>query len=141
MTRTATRIARLAMVGSVTLLTAMPALAATASNPIQGWSAMKDTDTATLLRDVQTMPVSAEATEDQPYCAADAEIAATLEHDFNEQPVDTANADGTNLWGSAQMGTWTLVAERKDDTSCIIASGIGFDGKTDARTYYKVAGL
>ena len=141
MTRTATRIARLAMVGSVTLLTAMPSLAATASNPIQGWSAMKDVDTATLLRDVQTMPVSAEATEDQPYCAADAEIAATLEHDFNELPVDTANADGTKLWGSEQMGTWTLVAARDDQTSCIIASGIGFDDQADTQAYYEVAGL
>lgn len=141
MTRTANRIARLAMVGSVTLLTAMPGLAATASNPIQGWSAMKGTDTATLLRDVQTMPLSSQATEDQPYCASDAEIADTLEHDFNELPIDTANADGTHLWGSDQLGTWTLVATRADQTSCIIASGIGFDDQADTEEYYEVAGL
>lgn len=142
MTRTATRIARLAMVGSVTLLTAMPSLAATpADQPIQGWSAMQGTDTATLLRDVQTMPVSEHATEDQPYCASDAEIAKTLEHDFNELPVHAEEADGTELWGSAQMGTWTLVAARGDKTSCIIASGIGFDGDSSVQVYYDVAGL
>lgn len=142
MTRTATRIARLAMVGSVTLLTAMPTLAATpADQPIQGWSAMQGTDTATLLRDVQSMPVSDLATEDQPYCASDAEIANTLEHDFNELPIDTENADGTKLWGSDQLGTWTLVAARQDQTSCIIASGIGFDDASSTQAYYDVAGL
>jgi len=142
MTRTATRIARLAMVGSVTLLTAMPALAATpADQPIQGWSAMQGTNTATLLRDVQSLPVSEQATEDQPYCASDAEIAKTLEHDFNEMPVHAEQADGTELWGSDQLGTWTLVAARQDQTSCIIASGIGFDDDTNAQNYYDVAGL
>lgn len=39
------------------------------------------------------------------------------------------------------MGTWTLVAPRADETSCIIASGIGFDAERDVETYYRTAGL
>ena len=39
------------------------------------------------------------------------------------------------------MGTWTLVATRPDDTSCIIASGIGYDDRKAAEVYYTTAGL
>lgn len=142
MTRTAPRIARLAVAGSVALLTAMPAMAASRPDqPVQGWSAMQGTDPATLLNDVQTMPVSELADEDQPYCASDDEIANTLAQDFNERPIDTAGAGGTELWGSDQMGTWTLVAARADDTSCIIASGIGYSDEKNAALFYRTAGL
>ncbi|MBM3603985.1 MAG: hypothetical protein FJX25_04330 [Alphaproteobacteria bacterium] len=142
MTRIAPRLARLGMAGSVALLTAMPALAASRPDqPVQGWSAMQGTDPATLLNDVQTMPLSAVAVDDQPYCATDDEIAQTLATDFNEQPIDTAGAGGTELWGSDLMGTWTLVAARDDDTSCIIASGIGYSDEKSADLFYRTAGL
>ena len=48
---------------------------------------------------------------------------------------------GTQLWGSDQLGTWTLVAPRDDQTSCIIASGIGFSDDRSTQAYFQVAGL
>lgn len=141
MTRT-DRIVRLGIAGSVALLSAMPALAASPSDPtVQVWSAMRGTEPAALLAAINSLPVSELAIDDQPYCAADGEIAATLEQDFSEHPVDLDNASGTELWGSDLMGTWTLVAPREDDTSCIIASGIGFTTDKTAEAFYTVAGL
>ena len=141
MTRTAHRIARLSMAGSVALLTAMPALAASrADQPVQGWSAMSGIDVPDLLDRAQDMPTSDMAVGDQPYCADDPEIHQTLHHDFAEKPVD-ASHEGTQLWGSDRLGTWTLVAPREDRTSCIIASGIGYDPEKDVEVYYRTAGL
>lgn len=115
MTRTATRIARLTMAGSVALLTAMPAISATRPDqPVQVWSAMAGVPVQTLLQQAQDMPTSDMAVGDQPYCATDAEIHQTLQHDFNEAPVDSEGHAMTQLWGSDQMGTWTLVAPRDD---------------------------
>lgn len=142
MTRTATRIARLTMAGSVALLTAMPAISATRPDqPVQGWSAMAGVPVQTLLEQAQDMPTSDMAVGDQPYCASDDEIHQTLQHDFEEQPVDRQHHAETELWGSDQLGTWTLVAPRDDQTSCIIASGIGFDTAQDVDVYYTTAGL
>ncbi|MEE2861272.1 MAG: hypothetical protein VYB46_10740 [Pseudomonadota bacterium] len=140
MTCIANRIARLAMAGSVALLVTAPAHAATRLHqPIQVWSAMQGVEPAVLMEDIVDMPLSDMAIDDQPYCAADAEIAQTLDHDFGERRIDS---DGeTELWGSDQLGTWTLVAARDEATSCIIASGIGFDGGREAEVYYRTAGL
>lgn len=138
----ASRIAGLVAASSVVLLTAMPASALTrADQPVQAWPAMADSDAATLLKEVQDMPLSDMALGDQPYCAADAEIRQTLEHDFAEARVDGNRHPGAELWGSASMGTWTLVAPRADDTSCIIASGIGYKPGRAIEVYYKTAGL
>ncbi|MCZ0961369.1 hypothetical protein [Paracoccus benzoatiresistens] len=142
MTRTAARIARLGMAGSVSLLMAMPAVSATRPDqPVQAWPAMSGVDTATLLEQAQDLPTSDMAVGDQPYCADDAEIHRTLKHDFNEAPVPSDGHAATELWASQQMGTWTLVAPRKDDTSCIIASGIGYDTARDVDVYYQTVGL
>ena len=142
MYRTANRISRLGMAGSVALLMAMPAYSAIRSDqPVQGWSAMEGIDTATLLQQAQDMPTSDMAVGDQPYCAADSEIHQTLTQDFSENRIDAQQHAGTELWGSDQMGTWTLVAPRKDNTSCIIASGIGFDEEKSVEVYYTTAGL
>ena len=142
MTRPAHRLARLTLAGSVMLLTAIPALSATRPDqPVQAWSAMEGVEVAALLDQAQDLPTSDMAVGDQPYCAVDEEIQATLKHDFNEAPVDASRKPGTELWGSDQMGTWTLVATRPDETSCIIASGIGFDQGKDVEVYYRTAGL
>ena len=69
------------------------------------------------------------------------EIATTLAQDFGESPVETAGAQGTELWGSEIMGTWTLVAPRSDETSCIIASGVGYSEDLAVGDYFRVAGL
>ncbi|WP_347138196.1 hypothetical protein [Paracoccus sp. SSK6] len=142
MTRIANRIASLGMAGSVVALMAMPAVSATRPDqPVQAWSAMAGVETATLLEQTQDLPTSNMAVGDQPYCADDAEIHQTLKHDFNEAPVPGDGHAATELWASQQMGTWTLVAPRKDDTSCIIASGIGYDTARDVDVYYQTAGL
>lgn len=132
-------IAAAAMLGFVSAADAAPR----ADAKIEGWSAMENIPAAALLHLAQDMPLSEVAISDQPYCASDAEIAQTLNHDFNESLVDTSGHQGmgTELWGSDQMGTWTLVAARSDDTSCIIASGIGFSTDKDADAFYRVAGL
>ncbi|GGF62248.1 hypothetical protein GCM10011402_12840 [Paracoccus acridae] len=142
MTRIAIRIARFGMAGSVAALVALPAASATRPDqPVQAWPAMAGVDTATLLEQAQDLPVSDMAVGDQPYCAADAEIHQTLQQDFNETPVPGDGHAATELWASDQMGTWTLVVPRKDDTSCIIASGIGYDTARDVDVYYQTAGL
>ena len=142
MTRIATRIARVVMAGSVAALMAMPALSATRPDqPVQAWPAMAGVETATLLEQAQDLPTSDMAVGDQPYCAADSEIHQTLQDDFNEAPVPGDGHAATELWASDQMGTWTLVAPRPDDTSCIIASGIGYDMARNVDVYYQTAGL
>ena len=146
MTRIATRIARVGMAGSVAALMAMPALSATRPWDavvafVQAWPAMAGVETATLLEQAQDLPTSDMAVGDQPYCAADSEIHQTLQDDFNEAPVPGDGHAATELWASDQMGTWTLVAPRPDDTSCIIASGIGYDAARDPDVYYQTAGL
>ncbi|MBO9453973.1 hypothetical protein J7376_04035 [Paracoccus sp. R12_1] len=141
MARIANRIARLTIAGSLALLTAAPALAVSrADQPVQSWSAMQGIDVPELLDQAQDMPTSDMALGDQPYCADNPEIRQTLQHDFAEQPVDSSHA-GTQLWASDQMGTWTLVAPRADQTSCIIASGIGYHPEKDVEVYYQTAGL
>ena len=142
MTRIAIRIARFGMAGSVAALLAMPAASATRPDqPVQAWPAMAGVDTATLLEQAQDLPVSDMAVGDQPYCAADAEIHQTLQQDVNETLVPGDGHAATELWASDQMGTWTLVVPRRDDTSCIIASGIGYDTARDVDVYYRTAGL
>ncbi|MGP9803433.1 hypothetical protein [Paracoccus sp. NSM] len=142
MNRIANRIARLGLAGSVALLSVLPA-AATASpgGPVESWSAMADIPAPDLRRLVENMPVSAEATQDQPYCASDDEIAFTLRHDFAEEVIVTAGAAGTELWASDILGTWSVVAPRADDTSCIIASGVGYSTDREAEMYYSSLGF
>lgn len=138
-----TRIANpILMAGSVAFLAAMPALASRISDqPVQGWSAHRDMAPVQLLERADDMPSGDMIASDAPFCASDAEIRATLRNDFNEAPIDSHGQEVAQLWGSQQMGTWTLVAERSDQTSCIIASGIGFDPERKAEVYFETAGL
>ncbi|CAM3153947.1 hypothetical protein SAMN04488021_10557 [Paracoccus aminovorans] len=127
------------------LALAAPALAATQSreenlaNP-RGWSAVAGMDPREVREMARTLPLSANAGGDQPWCDRKAEIESTLRHDFDEQKVATGE-EGTALWGSALMGTWTMVLERPDATSCVIASGIGFSEGANPRVFFTRAGL
>lgn len=142
MTRIAPRIARFGLVGGIVALMAAPALSATRPDqPVQAWPAMAGVSVPVLLEQAQTLPVSDMAVGDQPYCAADAEIHQTLRQDFAETPVAGDGHAATELWASQQMGTWTLVVPRTDGTSCIIASGIGYDMARDPTVYHHTAGL
>ena len=86
------------------------------------------------------LPTSDQAAVDQPWCAPDAEVETSLRHDFEEERV-ASNGRDTALWGSALMGTWTVVLERPDATSCVIASGIGFRDGTSPDAYFTRVGL
>jgi hypothetical protein len=66
---------------------------------------------------------------DQPFCAANAEVADQLNHDFAEveQTSWTQGKDMTlELFASELMGTWTLVHAGEDGVSCIVSSGFGW---------------
>lgn len=106
----------------------------------QGWSAVSGMDPRAVRELARTLPVSDDATGDQPWCGRNAEIEAALHHEFEEQKIAT-NARDTALWGSPQLGTWTMVLERPDQTSCIIASGIGFSEQASPAAYFVRIGL
>lgn len=110
-----------------------------AANP-QGWSAVSGMDPRAVREMARTLPLSDDATDDQPWCGRDAEVEAALRHEFEEQKIAT-NARDTALWGSQQMGTWTMVLERPDQTSCIIASGVGFTEQASPDAYFVRVGL
>lgn len=109
----------------------------------RGWSAVIGSDVSALLARGHEFDAGTAAAADAPYCDADAAIARTLSHDFGEALVDDARIGGavTQLWGSDLMGTWTLVMARPDNTSCVVASGIGFSSGENPGVYYTKAGL
>ncbi|ARJ69082.1 hypothetical protein [Paracoccus contaminans] len=105
------------------------------SAPIKGWTAVAGLTGPAVLELARTLPLSAEASSDQPWCDSAAAVAHSLRSEFDEQPV-THRADGTQLWGSDLMGTWTLVLGRNDGTQCVIASGIGYQDGTNPLAFY-----
>lgn len=141
-----TRFAALAL-GAATLL---PAAALSAVESVRGpdiqprgWSAVAGADTASVIEMAATLPASETAAGDTPYCDADPAIARTLAQDFGESLIDGTQigSNDAQLWGSPALGTWTLVLARADETSCIVASGIGFRDNTNPDVYYTKAGL
>lgn len=111
--------------GAVTSRADNASAAPTTATGLRGWSAIAGQSPDAVIEIARTLPLSQEATGDQPWCAQSAEIARTLSHDFDERKVAT-DANGTALWGSGLTGTWTMVLERANSTSCVIASGIGY---------------
>lgn len=109
------------------------------ANP-RGWSAVAGMDPREVRELARRLPLSENASGDQPWCDRDAAVESTLRHDFGEARV-AAGDRGTVLWGSALMGTWTVVLERPDATSCVIASGIGFSDGANPGLFFTRAGL
>lgn len=134
-----------ALLAAPVVVSAPEAIAATqgreanAANP-RGWSAIAGMDPREVRQMAQTLPLSQNATGDQPWCDHDANIETALRHDFGETRVAAGN-QGTALWGSALMGTWTVVLERGDATSCVIASGIGYSDARNPGVFFTRAGL
>lgn len=108
-----------------------------APDEIRAWSALEGYAIPDLVGADQ--PDAGLTLADQPYCDGDSAIAQTLRHDFAEHPV--ATRAGTELWGSAQMGTWTIVDHRDSGVTCIVGSGIGFQADVDPATFYQKAGF
>lgn len=80
----------------------------------------------------------------EPHCEATATLAATLDHDFAETPVETRiAADGLvfDLYASPLMGTWTLVHRGADGIACIVSSGTGWADGTDPDHVFSAADL
>lgn len=64
-----------------------------------------------------------------PRCELEAQMASILARDYSEHPVDRrVVGDGLHvvLWGSTEMGTWTLVHDGNDGVACVVSSGIGW---------------
>ena len=55
-------------------------------------------------------------------CMDTDEMRAALIDWYGEMPV-TDQVDGQQYWASAESGTWTLVMERSDGRSCVVAQG------------------
>lgn len=106
----------------------------------RGWSAVAGMEAREVREMARRLPASEEALPGQPWCGRAAEVATSLRHDFEEERVATNGRD-TALWGSALMGTWTMVLERADGTSCVIASGIGFRDGAAPSAYFTRVGL
>lgn len=105
-----------------------------------GWSAVAGMTPQEVRDMARDLPLSRAAAPDQPWCARSTEIGAALRNEFGEERV-ASGAEDIALWGSQVMGTWTVVLERPDATSCIIASGIGYRKAQDPQVYFVKAGL
>lgn len=134
-----------ALLASLMLLSAASAQAAitsrqgNAANP-RGWSAVAGMDVRSVREMARRLPLSDRSSSDQPWCGTDAEVETALRRDFREERI-AIDAQDTALWGSERMGTWTMVLERPDATSCVIASGVGFSRSKSPATYFSKVGL
>ena len=136
---------RIAPTALLALALALPASAAITSREDnlaapRGWSAMAGMDPHAVAEMARSLPLSDQAADDQPWCDHRAEVERTLTHDFGEEKIATA-ARGMVLWGSELMGTWTMVLDRADATSCVIASGIGYRDGASPQLFFSKAGL
>ena len=66
-------------------------------------------------------------------CMPTEELAASLKDWYGEVPVQRNIATGQQLWASARTGTWTLVEQRADGTSCTLDSGKGYETESPSR--------
>lgn len=130
------------------LIAALPVTAAqsaidTARHPeaaVKGWTAVAGMSGPEVLSLAKTLPVVTEAQGDQPWCDQAAAVRDALKSEFDENLV-TRRGDGTQLWGSDTMGTWTVVLSRGDNTQCVIASGIGYQDGANPMAFYAKVGL
>lgn len=107
---------------------------------VKGWTAVAGMSGPAVLQLARTLPVTTEAAGDGPWCDSAATVRGALKAEFEEDLV-TRRADGTQLWGSDTMGTWTVVLARADGTQCVIASGIGYEDGANPLAYYAKVGL
>lgn len=107
---------------------------------VKGWTAVAGMEGPAVLQMALTQRVDPMAQGDQPWCDSAAAVGDALSTEFDEAPV-TRRADGTQLWGSDTMGTWTVVLSRPDGLQCVIASGIGYQDGANPLAYYAKVGL
>ncbi|MDO5370480.1 hypothetical protein [Paracoccus sp. (in: a-proteobacteria)] len=108
--------------------------------PVKGWTAVAGLSGPEVVELARTLPLETEASGNMPWCDAAPVVSAALKSEFEENLI-ARRADGTQLWGSGLMGTWTVLLERADDTNCVIASGIGYQDGVDPGAFYAKVGL
>ncbi|WP_299362335.1 hypothetical protein [uncultured Paracoccus sp.] len=106
---------------------------------VKAWSAVSGMSAQQVVDLATTLPAGVDDAG-TPWCDATAEVTGTLQGEFGETLV-AHNNDGLHLWGSEQMGTWTMVLARPDRTSCVVASGIGYTGDASPVAIFSTAGL
>ena len=108
--------------------------------PVRGWTAVAGMSGPEVVELVRSLPArTTEASGNLPWCDAAPVVSTALKSEFDENLV-ARRADGTQLWGSDMMGTWTVLLER-GDTHCVIASGIGYQDGVDPGAFYAKVGL
>ena len=135
----------LAALAAATALSVTAAQSAVETAPdnagaVKGWTAVAGLSGPAVVKLARTLPLSTEAGGDQPWCDHSAAVRNSLQSEFDENIV-ARRADGTQLWGSDMMGTWTVVLDRADDTQCVVASGIGYSDGSDPATFLSKVGL
>ena len=110
------------------------------SGPVKGWTAVAGLSGPAVVEMARKLPVAANAESDKPWCDSKAVVDSALQKEFDERMV-TQRADGTSLWGSDVMGTWTVVLTRPDNVQCIVASGVGYEDGTNPGTFLSKVGL
>lgn len=108
--------------------------------PVKGWTAVAGLSGPEVVELARTLPLETEASGNLPWCDAAPVVSAALKSEFEENLI-ARRADGTQLWGSGLMGTWTVLLERADNTNCVIASGIGYQDGVDPGAFYAKVGL
>ncbi|WP_230383131.1 hypothetical protein [Paracoccus shanxieyensis] len=135
---------KIAAAGLATMI-ALPASAAITTREDnmaqpQGWSAVAGMDPREVREMARSLPPTTDVSPDKPWCDHRAQVEQSLTNEFGEARIGSNGGD-TALWGSEQMGTWTVVLERADATSCIIASGTGFTTGANPSAYLTRVGL
>ena len=108
--------------------------------PVKGWTAVAGMSGPEVVELVRSLPAqTTDAAGNMPWCDAGPIVSTALKAEFDENLV-ARRADGTQLWGSDLMGTWTVLLDR-GDTHCVIASGIGYQDGVDPGAFYAKVGL
>lgn len=107
---------------------------------VRGWTAVAGMSGPEVVQLARHLPVETDPAGDKPWCDAAPVVQSALSAEFEEAMV-ARRADGTQLWGSDTMGTWTVLLERADATQCVIASGIGYRDGVDPGALYARVGL
>lgn len=143
--RTLTLIAAAAALPAAAILPVPAAQAAALARsapagPVRGWTSVAGMTGPEVVQLARHLPVETDPGSDRPWCDAAPVVQSALAAEFEETMV-ARRADGTSLWGSDAMGTWTVLLERADSTHCVIGSGIGYRDGVDPGSLYARVGL
>ncbi|MEO6300077.1 MAG: hypothetical protein ABIV25_11160 [Paracoccaceae bacterium] len=112
---------------------------ASAAQPPSSYSQAANTDLA-----VFDLVEHAAPSLDSPRCESQPAMAMILARDYDETPVEyrvVGEGLKVELWGSTEMGTWTLVHNGDDGIACVVSSGIGWTLNSTPDDVFKNAPL